>query len=108
MTIRDLSKRPKIVNPAYLDWVRSLPCCGCGIQGRLHAHHSIADRHSSAKHSDLAAMPLCPDCHRELHADWTQWEALYGPQWRHVYRTLELAAQMGILSIDNRAAKELA
>ena len=107
MSIRDFSKRPKILNEHYLSWVRSLPCCGCGIQGRLHAHHCIADRHSSSKHSDLAAMSLCPDCHRELHADWRQWEVLYGPQWRHVYRTIELAVQLEILNFDNQAAREL-
>lgn len=105
--IRDLMKLPKLRSEAYLGWVRSLPCCGCGVQGRVHAHHCIADRYGSSKHSDLACMPLCPDCHTGLHADWPAWEATHGAQWRHVFQTLDRAASMGVLVVDARAAKEL-
>lgn len=107
--IRDLQKRPPFRSEAYLSWVRSQPCCGCGVTGtRVHAHHNIADRFSSSKAADAFAMPLCADCHRELHADWPQWEALHGPQWRHVAKTLHEAIRHGVLSLDARAARELA
>lgn len=105
--IRDLTKLPKLRSEAYLEWVRSLPCCGCGIVGRNHAHHSIAYRHGSSKHSDLAAMSLCPACHACLHAGWPDWEAEYGAQWLHIFQTLDRAASMGVLVVDARAAREL-
>lgn len=106
--IRDLTKRAKVRSEPYMEWVRSLPCVACGVVGRVHAHHCIADRYGSSKHSDLSCIALCPEHHSELHADWPAWEALHGSQWRHVYETLALAGAMGILTIDAKAAREAA
>lgn len=106
--IRDLTKRQKIRSEPYLDYVRSLPCVGCGVQGRVHAHHCIADRHGSSKHADISVMPLCPSCHAALHAGWHDWEDAYGSQWRHVYETIARAAADGVLVVNNKAAREMA
>lgn len=106
--IYDLQKRPPFRSEPYLSWVRSLPCCGCGVVGRVEAHHNIADRFGTAKAPDAYALPLCPDCHRELHRNWHEWEAIHGPQWRHACRTLHEALRAGVLTIDNKTARGLA
>lgn len=50
----------------YLDWIRSLPCCVCGVRTSSHAHHSTGAG-MALKAPDREAMPLCPRCHRDFH-----------------------------------------
>lgn len=100
-------RRPSMAHPAYLEYVRAQPCCGCGFAGRQHAHHNIANRFSSAKVSDVCTMPLCGPCHAELHADWPAWEAKHGTQSMHVEATFEQAVRDGVFNIDNKAARFL-
>lgn len=52
-------------NPAYLAWIRTLPCCACGVEGRSEAAHVGADGGVSMKASDLSCIPLCADCHTQ-------------------------------------------
>ena len=47
----------------YKDWVRSLACCACGVQGRSEAAHTGTDGGMSMKASDYSCVPLCADCH---------------------------------------------
>jgi hypothetical protein len=49
--------------PAYLAWVRSLPCLVCQCWGS-EAAHTGTDGGMSMKASDWSAVPLCPNCHR--------------------------------------------
>ena len=50
-------------NPAYLRWVRSLPCLVCRTTRDVEAAHTGAHG-ISQKSSDLSAIPLCGKHHR--------------------------------------------
>lgn len=89
-------------DPAYLAWVRTQPSVVSGVEGCV-AHHCIADRFSSSKHSDYFTIPLTEDEHRELHKSWRSWEMTHGSQWRFVALTLERAVRDGFFS-ERRAA----
>ena len=47
----------------YRAWIRTLPCCACGIEGRSEAAHTGNDGGMSMKASDYSCVPLCPECH---------------------------------------------
>ncbi len=98
-------REPLTRDEAYLSYVRTLPCCGCGFAGRQNAHHAIGQRYSSAKASDLHTFPLCAPCHTELHRDWRAWEEVHGSQWMFVSRTAEKARHDGVLTINHKAAR---
>src|ERR1051325_10822813 len=49
---------------AYKNWIRSLPCMGCGREARSEAAHTGSDGGMSMKESDYSCVPLCADCHR--------------------------------------------
>lgn len=56
----------------YLDWIRQQPCCICGDNVHVEAHHPRvgllnADPGMAQKASDKWALPLCGRHHRELH-----------------------------------------
>jgi len=59
-------RRPPITSPAYLRFVRTLPCCACGARRSIEAAH-IGPRGLGQKRDDKDALPLCKWCHRELH-----------------------------------------
>lgn len=50
---------------AYRAWIRTLPCAGCGIEGRSEAAHTGQDGGISMKASDYSCVPLCADCHTQ-------------------------------------------
>ncbi len=80
-----------IKNTKHLNRVHELPCCITGING-VEAHHIRGPGITGAgqKASDWFAIPLTPDLHREYHQlGGVEWERIYGPQIRHVERTLE-------------------
>jgi hypothetical protein len=57
-------------SPAYLDYVRSLPCCSCGKTSGIEAHHIKGRGHLSGAGltaPDTWAMPLCGECHSRVH-----------------------------------------
>lgn len=73
MTLRQ--RQPREENPAYLAWVRTLPCLICARPGSDPAHiraaaPQYAKRYTGKgeKPSDKWAVPLCRDHHREQHA----------------------------------------
>lgn len=82
---------------AYLDYVASLPCCGCGLPAD-EAHHMIGHGYKGmgTKAPDLFTLPLCRNCHDELHRSPATWEALHGDQWRHILDTLHRAWVEGV------------
>jgi hypothetical protein len=49
----------------YEDWIRSLACCACGVEGRCEAAHTGTDGDMSMKASDYSCVPLCSDCHTQ-------------------------------------------
>lgn len=62
-------------SPAYLAFVRSLPCCVCGSPANA-AHHLKGIWHASGaglKASDALSMPICDGpgdtCHRRIHSE---------------------------------------
>ena len=50
-------------HPAYLQWIRSLPCSVCRTTRAVEAAHT-GPRGLSQKSSDLCAIPLCAGHHR--------------------------------------------
>ena len=59
-------------DPAYLDFVRSLPCFFNGAtistcEGRVHAHHAGRRPGVGLKADDKTAIPLCEKHHRAWH-----------------------------------------
>ena len=58
--------RKPIKSPAYLRFLRRLPCAACGGTRRVEAAH-CGPRGLGQKRDDKDALPLCMTCHRELH-----------------------------------------
>lgn len=67
------TKTPR--DKAYLRYVASFPCFGCGIEGYSQAAHPNAGKGLAIKASDFDAFPLCAPrfglvgCHQSL--DWS-------------------------------------
>ncbi len=83
-------------NQKYIDWIKTLPCCHTGQYG-VHAHHIIGvDKMGimGGKGPDIAAMPLSPETHRQVHDDAQGW-----PQTRWLIETLEKAVETGVIKI---------
>ena len=49
----------------YKNWIRTLACCACGIEGHSEAAHTGAEGGMSMKASDYSCVPLCADCHTQ-------------------------------------------
>ena len=49
----------------YKAWIRMLPCCACGVDGRSEPAHTGTDGGMSMKASDYSCVPLCSDCHTQ-------------------------------------------
>lgn len=50
---------------AYCGWLRSLPCCMCGARP-VQVHHRTGAGMARRAH-DHEGMPLCHQCHTDLH-----------------------------------------
>ena len=50
-------------NPRYLAWIRTQPCCVCGITRGIEASHT-GPRGIGQKSPDSSAIPLCAKHHR--------------------------------------------
>lgn len=88
----------------YLSWVRSLPCCVCGVIGQCDAHHLIGMKAGLSGMGltapDQYAMPLCRACHTRMHND----TELQQMQWQYVAQTLARAVEQGPLEVSHYAA----
>jgi hypothetical protein len=83
-----MQKQPREHDALYLSRIREQPCCLCGNNIEVEAHHprvgSIKDGRAAPglgeKASDRWALPLCGRHHRELHACGNEgaWWASYG------------------------------
>jgi hypothetical protein len=61
-------RQEPVRDPAYLKFIRLLPCIACGKhRWHMEAMHT-GPRGLGQKASDLDALPGCSKCHRELHA----------------------------------------
>ena len=90
-----LQKSPPWRSEKYLAWIRTLPCCICGIPSSV-AHHVKGVGHFSGaalKASDILTMPLCIPHHSEFHSD----PELLDEQYYYICRTVERAVREGVL-----------
>ena len=85
-------------NKAYLVYLSGLTC-PCGAPA-CEAHHLIAAGFGGGmgtKASDIFALPICRECHDEIHRDVKAWEELFGSQWEHICMALHQAVSDGVL-----------
>lgn len=47
----------------YRAWIRTLPCCACGVTKNIEAAHTGSGGGMKQKPSDYQVVPLCQDCH---------------------------------------------
>jgi len=52
-------------NARYRAWIRSLPCCLCGLEPAGEAAHTGRDGGMGQKASDYSCVPLCRNCHTQ-------------------------------------------
>lgn len=83
----------------YLDWIKTLHCCGCGAPADdpHHRYGSGWSKGAATQASDLWAIPLCRRCHDHLHESPMAWEAAHGSQWFWIAIHLEYAAHCGVI-----------
>lgn len=62
------NKEARETNASYLTYIRQQPCCVCGDDVSVEAHHPRMGVGMAEKCSDRDALPLCGRHHRELHA----------------------------------------
>src|SRR6478752_6475839 len=56
-------------DPAYLEFVRTRPCCACAAPPPSHAHHeTLGGRGKAQKAHDRRTLPFCFQCHDDFHA----------------------------------------
>lgn len=88
----------RIENRAYMDWVKTLPCSGCGdLSDDPHHIYSRGFKGMGTKVPDYLTMPLCRICHDDLHRGVSNWEERHGEQIKHVTMTLLRAIHEGKL-----------
>lgn len=91
----------RIEDRKYLDWVKTLPCCGCDAQADDPHHlYSRGFKGMGTKVPDYWTIPLCRPCHDNLHRDVDRWEDVNGDQIEHVALTLLRALYEGKLRAD--------
>jgi hypothetical protein len=61
-------RNPPQQDPDYLAWIRTRPCCVCGEDTTVEAHHPRIGVGMAQKASDKWALPLCGRHHREVQA----------------------------------------
>lgn len=82
-------KPSKAEGKAHMARVAQLPCVICH-RWPVHVHHVIHERFSQRKAWDTETIPLCPQCHDELHAGKETWRAKHGAD----YEFLPVVADM--------------
>ena len=92
-------KRRRWINEKYTQWVKTQPCACCGKPAD-DPHHLIGHGQGgmATKAHDLFVIPLCRICHDELHADVRGFEKKHGSQLKLVFRFLDRALAIGVLS----------
>ncbi len=91
--------RRRWVNERYTRWVKSQPGACCGKQAD-DPHHLIGYGQGGmgTQAHDLFVLPLCRTHHNELHADTVAFEEKYGSQVELIFRFIDRALAIGVLS----------
>lgn len=66
---------------AHMAKVAQMKCVCCLRPGPSQVHHVIHGRFSQRKSSDFETIPLCVQCHNDLHANKTLWADKNGFDW---------------------------
>lgn len=103
---RKVQKDNRWRSPAYLAWVRALPCCLCGGMSS-DAHHAIGLGWGLSGMGltapDSFAMAVCRTCHRKIHNEPELQEMQ--PRWlRHTLRSALAEGWPGDIRIELMAA----
>ena len=86
---------------AYLEYVKSLNCCGCGVNAD-EAHHLIAaglGGGMGTKADDVFTIPVCRRCHDALHKNVKEWEQEHGSQYQHICLTILQAIDECVIEV---------
>ena len=91
-------KRRRWENEKYTRWVKVQPCEGCRRPAD-DPHHIIGHGMggTATKAHDLFVIPLCRECHDELHADVAAFEKKHGTQLELLFRVLDRALAIGVI-----------
>ena len=92
-------KRKRWENEKYTRWVKAQQCACCN-QPADDPHHLIGHGQGGmgTKAHDLFVLPLCRKHHDELHRDTVAFEEKYGSQLTLIFRFLDRALAIGVLS----------
>ena len=103
-----LEKSKRWQNRKYLDWIATLPCANCGLEGEtIVPHHAInisaiagrvGNNGLGLKAHDWLAMPLCHDCHSALHSGD---KSILACQPLFIFDTLDKAFKYDIIGEEN-------
>ncbi len=76
-----------------------MPCCGCGKEPCGIVHHVLGhDNIKRWRRDHRIVVPVCPDCHADIHKGESAWEAANDNNLGDTARQLELESVMeGIL-----------
>jgi hypothetical protein len=90
----------RIESRKYMDWVKTLPCVGCNSPADdPHHPYGVGFKGMGSKVPDYWVIPLCRNCHDNLHHDPLKWEDVNGEQIRHALMTLTQALYEGRLKL---------
>lgn len=92
-------KRRRWVNEDYTRWVKTQPCEGCRRPAD-DPHHIVGHGMggTATKAHDLFVIPLCRECHDELHAGVSAFEQKHGTQLEMLLRFLDRALAIGVIA----------
>jgi hypothetical protein len=91
------------VNANYTRWVKTQPCAGCGNQAD-DPHHitGYGLGGMGTKPHDFFVIPLCRQCHNELHRDTRAFEVEHGSQLEMLVRTQDRALALGVITTGKK------
>jgi hypothetical protein len=98
-----IPKNKRRVNKGYLKFISELPCISCHIKDGTIVPHHLKGRGmpvsggAGYKASDIFTMPLCFECHADIHSGNTD---LLDNQFWFIIQTLDKAIQAGVLSAE--------
>ena len=92
-------KRRRWVNESYTRWVKTQPC-ECCRRPADDPHHIVGHGMggTATKAHDLFVIPLCRECHDELHAGVSAFEQKHGTQLEMLLRFLDRALAIGVIA----------
>lgn len=91
----------RIEDRKYMDWVKTLKCVGCNRPAD-DPHHPTGQGYKGmgSKVPDYWVIPLCRNCHDNLHHNAEKWEDVNDEQAKHALLTLTQAIYEGKLKFD--------